>query len=431
MPCSGRGRAATLTLVGASVTLVTPAVEVEPGQEVTVEVRVRNTGTVVDEFALDVLGDSAGWAAAEPATISLFPGAEGSSKVVFRPPRVASTPAGLVPFGVRAASREDPAGSAVEEGSVTVGGFSEPFAELAPRTSRGSGSGAHDLAIDNRGNVRLNAEVEGTDADRLLKFDIKPPAVVVDPGMASFAKVRVSPVKRFWRGQPKTRAFQLYVRPDGGVPLTLDGTLLQESVLPPWFLKALLALIVLLVLLVLAWLFLLQPSIESAATAAVESPLASLKDDVNDALGAAGLPTMPAGGGGASPTAAASSGGGGTTPTPSPSGGAVETPGVVIPGLGNPTDGLLGVNNVLTFTPPGTLFVTDLVFSNPSGAEGALVLLRNSSELLRLRLENFRDYDLHFVTPIVIAPGDSLNLSRSCTSGTCDATVFWSGYLRP
>jgi hypothetical protein len=433
-PCSGRAHAVTLTLVGASVTLVTPAVAVEPGQEVTVEVRVRNTGTVVDEFALDVLGDSAGWAAAEPATISLFPGAEGSAKVVFRPPRVASTPSGLVPFGVRAASREDPAGSAVEEGSVAVGGFSDPFAELAPRTSRGSGSGAHDLAIDNRGNVRLNAEVEGTDADRLLKFDIKPPALVIDPGMASFAKVRVSPVKRFWRGQPKTRAFQLYVRPGGGVPITLDGTLLQESVLPSWFLKAVLALIALLVILVLVWLLLLQPSIESAATAAVASPLASLKNDVNGALGAAGLPTMPAGGGGASPTAAASSGGGGTTPTPAPSGVSVETPGVLIPGLGNPTDGILGLGSgadSLTFSPSGTLFVTDLVFSNPSGAEGALVLLRNSSELLRLRLENFRDYDLHFVTPIVIAAGDSLNLSRSCTSGTCDATVFWSGYLRP
>jgi len=45
--------------VGASVTLVTPAVSVEPGGTVTVAVKVRNTGTVVDEFVLDVLGDAA------------------------------------------------------------------------------------------------------------------------------------------------------------------------------------------------------------------------------------------------------------------------------------------------------------------------------------------------------------------------------------
>ena len=31
----------------------------------------------------------------------------------------------------------------------------------------------------------------------------------------------------------------------------------------------------------------------------------------------------------------------------------------------------------------GTLFVTDLVFANPNGREGALVLLRDSDELIR------------------------------------------------
>ncbi len=417
--------------MGASVTLVTPAVAVEPGQAVSVEIHVRNTGSVVDEFALDVLGDSAGWAIVDPPTLSLFPGAEGTAKVVFRPPRAATTPAGLVPFGLRARSHEDPAGSAVEEGSVEVGSFLEPYAELVPRTSRGSTSGSHDLAVDNRGNARLSAEIEATDADRNLKFDVKPPAVVVDPGMAGFARIKVSPVKRFWRGQPKTRPFQLFVTPEGGQPITIDGTLLQESVLPPWFMKALIALIGLLIALVLIWLLLLKPSIESAASEAVASPLASLKADVNSALSAAGLPTMPANGGG----------GGGATPTPAPTTAPGEsaspppaptpTPGAVLPGLGNPVDGRLDAKTP-SVSPTGTLYVTDFVFSNPNGATGALVILRDSTPLLQLRLENFRDYDLHFVTPIVVSKGQSLNLSLSCTSaGSCDPAVFYSGYLRP
>jgi hypothetical protein len=406
-------------------------VAVEPGSSVSIEVRVRNTGSVVDEFVLDVLGDAAGWASVEPPTLSLFPGAEGTAQAVFRPPRAATTPAGTVPFGLRARSREDPAGSAVEEGSVQVGAFQEPFAELVPRTSRGSSSGSHDLAVDNRGNTRLSAEIEATDADRQLKFDVKPPAVVVEPGMAEFAKVRVSPVKRFWRGQPKTRPFQLFVKPEGGLPIQLDGTLLQESVLPPWFLKAVLALIGLLIALVLIWLLLLKPSIETAASEAVASPLASLKADINDALGAAGLPTMPAdGGGGGSESPAA--------PTPTPEPGSTPAPptptgdpGTVIPGLGNPVDGRLDTATT-SYAPPGTLFVTDLVFSNPNGALGAAVVLRDGTPLLQLRLDNFRDYDLHFVTPIVIAEGQSLNLSLTCTSeGSCDPAVFYSGYLRP
>jgi hypothetical protein len=428
--------------VGASVTLVTPAIAVEPGQSVSVAVKVRNTGTVVDEFALDVLGDAAGWATVTPPSLNLFPGAEGDAQAVFAPPRAATTPAGLVPFGLRVRSREDPAGSAVEEGSVTVGVFADPHAELVPRTSRGSGSGSHDLAVDNRGNARLNAVVEASDADRQLKFDVNPPSVVVDPGMAGFSKVKVSPVKRFWRGQPKTRPFQLFVTPEGGLPITLDGTMLQESVLPPWFLKALIAVIALIVLLVFAWLFLLKPSIQSAASEAVASPLESLKADINDVLASQGLPTIGPGGGSGDqppPTQAppsqptpSDSGGpppSGGTPTPTPVGGG----GVVIPGLGSPVDGSLSQGNASTAF-KGTAFLTDFVFSNAAGQEnGDVVVARVSgartTPLIRLKLENFRDYDLHFVTPIVIEEGEAL--MYQCTlKPRCEATVLYSGYLK-
>ena len=71
-----------------------------------------------------------------------------------------SPPSGVIAFGLRARSREDPAGSAVEEGSVQVGTFMDPRAELVPRTSRGSRGGTHEIAVDNRGNARLSAEIE-------------------------------------------------------------------------------------------------------------------------------------------------------------------------------------------------------------------------------------------------------------------------------
>jgi hypothetical protein len=133
--------------VGATVTLSAPIVAVEPGGEAALELRVRNTGNVVDEFSMTVLGAAESWAVVEPPTISLFPGAEQVARVVFRPPRSSSIAAGPLPFGVHARSREDAAGSTVEEGTLEVGAFSEPFAELAPRTSRGSRGATHDLAV--------------------------------------------------------------------------------------------------------------------------------------------------------------------------------------------------------------------------------------------------------------------------------------------
>ena len=154
-----------------------------------------------------------------------------------RPPRSSSgpraprpTPPGPSPTGSAPARARTRPGRPSRRGRSRSGRSSTRSPSWPRARPRGSGSGTHDLAIDNRGNARLNAEVEGTDADRQLKFDIKPPGVVVEPGMAGFAKVRVSPVKRFWRGQPKTRPFQLFVRPEGGTPITIDGTLLQESV---------------------------------------------------------------------------------------------------------------------------------------------------------------------------------------------------------
>lgn len=433
--------------MGASVTLVTPSIAVEPGAEVGVEVRVRNTGTVVDEFTLDVVGDAAAWATVDPLTISLFPGAEGTSRILFRPPRAATTPPGATTFGLRARSREDPAGSAVEEGSIDVAAFVEPFAELVPRTSRGSRGATHELAVDNRGNIRLNAQVEASDADRLLTFDVNPPGVVVDAGMAGFTKVRLKPAQRFWRGQPKSRSFQVVVTPEGRLPLTLDGTTLQEAVLPSWFGRLVMAILVAVIGSVLLWAFVLRPSIESAVGLAVASPMASLRDDVNGALGAAGLPTMappgePASAGteptltppSASPDPAGPVESGSTAEPPSgpPSAAPPDGSGPVIPGLGAPVDGVLK-EGAASVPVVGTLFVTDLVFSNPNGQDGAAVVLRNTDSLLRLSLENFRDYDLHFVTPIVIANGETLNLSLECTKAdkACDPQVFYSGYLRP
>jgi hypothetical protein len=418
--------------VGASVTLSAVASQVEPGGEAAIEARIRNTGSVVDEFTFDVLGDASAWAAAEPPTISLFPATEETVRIVFRPPRSSSIAAGTLPFGVRAQSREDPAGTTVEEGTIDVLAFHEPFAELVPRTSRGSRGASHDVAIDNRGNVSLHAELEALDEDRLLRFDVDPPGIAVEPGMASFARLKVRPTKRFWRGMPKTRPFKLHVTPEGTMPITLDGALLQEAILPPWFMRAMIALAAAIIGLILLWLLVIRPTIQTAASEAVDQSVGELRDDVNDALTAAGLPTMgPDGGGGtASPTPAPSLPPGESAPpaTPAPTPG-----GPVIAGLGSPIDGRLSEDSPTTAV-SGTLFVTDFVFANPNGREGALVVLRDGDELLRLRLENFRDLDYHFVTPIVLVDGQTLNLSLACTgenASPCDPTVFYSGYTRP
>ncbi len=251
--------------------------------------------------------------------------------------------------------------------------------------------------------------------------------MLVEPGTAGFSNIRVRPRRGFWRGTPKTRPFKVAVSAQGQAPMTLDGTMVQEALLPGWLIPALLALLGLVILAIVLWATVLQPSIKSAAT---------------QALADAGFTPIPAGAGGAP-----NGGGAGTSPTsgtPAPSGGSVLTPppspsagtGTGTGGFpGHPVDGRLSVDGT---NPTGvtasktTLYVTDLVFANPNGRAGTLNLKRGTLTIITLRLENFRDLDYHFVTPVVIPNGQSLVLAATCTSsGPCDPSVFFSGYTNP
>ena len=392
--------------MGAAAHLEATTLPVTPGGEAGVEIRVRNSGGVVDQFTLEVVGDAAPWSSAEPPSVSLFPAAEERARIVFRPPRTAQVAAGPMPFGVRVQSREDPAGSVVEEGVLEVEPFTDTFAELIPRTSRGGRGASHDLALDNRGNTRLNATLSADDPDRLLKFDLRPPSLVADPGTAAFARVGVRPRRTFWRGPPKSRPFHVRLEAADGPPMSVDGTLLQESLLPPWLLKAVAAAIGLLILAAILWLAFLQPTIEATAREHAED---AIDERLGQGDGADG--TDDGSSSGASP---------GDDPTIPPlAGGAV------------PRDGRLAPESTLSADSDTTLFLTDLIFSNPDpSAVGDIRLQRDGEDILVLQLENFRDIDFHFVTPLVVTAAQTVTLV--CDSPPCPdgAAVFYSGYQR-
>ena len=69
------------------------------------------------------------------------------------------------------------------------------------------------------------------------------------------------------------------------------------------------------------------------------------------------------------------------------------------------------------------------MFSNPSDTvTGEIRLERSGQQLLVLRLENFRDIDFHFVTPILVAADQELSLV--CPTGCPGAAVYYSGFTR-
>ena len=442
--------------MGASASLDRLELAVEPGQQVTVQLRVRNNGTVVDQFGFEALGAGAAWIEVEPEFLSLFPDAEGTVTVFFRPPRSPNVAPGPTPFGIKVVSGEDAGGSTVEEGVITVGQFADRTVELYPLTARGRRKGRFEVAVDNRGNSPIHVEFAGSDPENACRYDFAQPSLVVAPGTAHFTKFDVVPHDHFWKGPLKTHQFQVVVTerarqvaalepqmagasalapPQAGsvpapspvatpAPQTVNGTLMQEAMLPPWLIKAVLALLALILVLWILWITLFKPTVESAAKDAVAAPLASLAAKV-DAI------APGAGGGGGAATTTTTPGGGGvttatTTTTPgSPTTTAAPPPGGFVSPFGNPSDFRLTFEpaNVppgpaLDVTHPFTasFALTDLVLQNPRGDTGLITFRRGTNILFTSALENFRDLDLHFVAPYLFKSGETMMMSVICTA---------------
>lgn len=401
--------------MGASASLQPTTLTITPGSSGSVDVRIRNTGSVVDEFTVTVVGEAAGWATVLPPSVSLFPGSDATVRVDFAPPAVADGPSGAVPFGVRVVSKEDPGGSVVEEGTLDVAPFLAVQVELQPRTSRGRRGATHEVAIDNQGTKPIEATVSAVDPDGLLAFAAEPSTIAVAPNSAAFVKLKVKPTKPFRKGPPLTRMFQVVVD-EAGAPLgQAQGMMVQEPTQPPWLRRA--AFFSLLGLLLLAglWFALVKPAVRSAAKEA--------------AVEAVAPPTISGDDSGGSGSGSSGSGGSG-----SGSSSGAGTGGALVGAAGSTTiDGRLFLTEKGTQSfevPAGsTLQLTDIVLQNPAGESGPLQIRRNGTALLVVDLANFRDLDYHFVAPIVFTSGQKLELNAECTSPTCTPGAYFAGYL--
>lgn len=97
-------------------------------------------------------------------------------------------------------------------------------------------------------------------------------------------------------------------------------------------------------------------------------------------------------------------------------------------------------HSTVTYVVPArrTLNLTDLDFENPQGDFGTLTMSSGTSELYDLGLENSRDTDYHYVSPIVVRSGDDVTRTVHCTRpgrpvgshpSSCDTAVLMDGTL--
>jgi PASTA domain/zinc-ribbon domain len=299
--------------------------QVAGGGEAQCQVQVRNTGRVVDRFTIEVLGPPAAWAEVDVPVLELMPNHEGTVDIRFRPPQSPDTPAGRTAFTVQVTSRADPGVVGRVDGAVDLEPFSAIQPELIPRTSEGRRVGEHQLVVSNAGNALLRAAIEVHDPDQKLRAAVGPRRLELPPGGALPARIVVRPRRRRWLGQPVTHPFQVAIDAGHGAPVTVDGAMLQQPLLPRWVIPVAAGLVALLVA-VLAFVRPGSPDGAASAAKVAGSGAAKAATTVSSAAtpgGNAGAGGGGAGAGGAGGGGGGAGGGGGgssTTSSTSPAG---------------------------------------------------------------------------------------------------------------
>ncbi|MEU6481554.1 ricin-type beta-trefoil lectin domain protein [Streptomyces sp. NPDC047017] len=297
-------------MTGLWTSLEPASATVDPGSSTRVRLRLRNTGDVVDEYRFEPVGAVSPWTTVEPQSLRLYPGTTGTVELTFAPPRTPDATAGPNPYAVRITPTEHPEATTVPEGNLTITPFTEVRAELVPPTVKGRFRGRPRLAIDNLGNTKLTASVNGSDNGDQLSYDVHPGNVQIEPGRAAFVRATLKPRKIIWFGSKEQRPYTLAVQRSGATALPVEGTYIQRGFLPRWlatFFGIMLGLAITFVMLWIAY----KPNVSSKANEKIAEAGSTLAPSAPPSPVVAAPPPPQA-------SSAPPQGGGGDTPTQQP-----------------------------------------------------------------------------------------------------------------
>lgn len=388
------------------------SVTVDPGRTARCRLFVRNTGQVVDQFALSIVGDMADWATLRPDQVNLLPNEETVVELLVAPPMTHEVLAGDHPFAIRIASREDVHGSVVYEGVATVTEFVRLAAEIVPHSSRGRWRGRHTLAVDNLGNFPLEVEAKPVDRDALLNFGVRPRTPLTGPGTATMIRIRPRPVKTFWRGSIRNIPFRVDIVPATGKSLSVEAALNQKPLLPRGFfmLAGLLLMLTFILVMLLTTLLQKQPVLTAGPGPAGPPASAASASSPGNGPPRASHPGSDSPGNGA-PGSGAGQPPGQTGATGGSGGGSAA---FTIFAYAYP--GLPGTPQLFSYVIPNgeTIRLVSVRLTDSKQDYGSLRILLNGATLASFDLAQVRDLRYVFPGEPVARPGQQVTLAVSC-----------------
>lgn len=437
-----------------------------PGATAEVVLHLRNTGEIVEAYRFDLVGTPAGWGEVEPAELSLYPGTSGTATVRLSPPRGTEPEAGRYPFALRVVPTERPEDVQVPEGMVEVLSAAELEVGLVARTRRGRFGARFQVAVRNAGNAAGTVVVGAAEPDGRLRLRARPGAEDFDPGEGGHFRVGVRPRRLILKGRGRAHAFHVTVGLEDALPAeeaetsspapdrtsetatetatatatataskTVDAVFEQVAVIPAGAGKVAAAVVAVAALCAAAWFALVKPAVTSVATTEASHVAAAVVQQQASSYAPAAATSPPgrsrsAPGSGSTPAPA--------TPTPSaPSSASPSASAATAPTAPPATPAstpkpattatadfdtslavqvAAGKSGSATFTVPArsTFMVTDYVLENPQGDYGTITVTVSGTQVSVLALEDFRDDDYPWVTPLAVPAGAHVAITVDC-----------------
>lgn len=181
-------------------------VDVAPGAEEAVDLRVASTAAIPQDVALAPIGPHAAWCTVTPHRVRVEPHADARATVTVRvPERLAAPPQPMV-IGLRATATSPEVLPHVGELCVRVPVTIALRLDVAPPVQRVSGRAKFAAVVRNDGTVPLHVQLTSGDAPPLLRVRVRPAAVTVVPNGRARATVSVAaPVP--WTGDEPEHSF--------------------------------------------------------------------------------------------------------------------------------------------------------------------------------------------------------------------------------
>lgn len=210
---------------GLHVALISPALPVDAGKQVTATLTITNRSRIVDDIVLSIPELPAEWYTISNPRFSLVPNAREEVQIVIHPPRRHDSQAGEYDFAVHIDSREQ------EREFIAAGSFTVlPYESASINLSAMRAKRDFKVVAENSGNAPITIDLAGRDDEQAFRYRFASPAVELQPGEKAIVPLRVDRKRQLF-GPPSQPFFETVGKfRDSGSEITARG---QLAINPP------------------------------------------------------------------------------------------------------------------------------------------------------------------------------------------------------